>query len=98
MSQYDWTSVAGHGQRAQNAWPETVVALPVGMVVTCRVIAKMPFGVFVLIDGDDDAVGLMEITTMPRDADLPEVGRTLKAVVADHASHNFQVRLRPVGD
>jgi len=99
MSRYDWTWVeAGQAERARRAWPETVVALPVGMIVTCRVITKMPFGVFVSIDGHEDAVRLMEITTLPFDADLPEVGVVIEAIVTDHTSHNFQVRLRPAGD
>ncbi|MBM0229840.1 hypothetical protein DKT69_02105 [Micromonospora sicca] len=55
----------------------------------------MPFGVFVEIEAQPDALGLVEITTLPRGSELPAVGVYLDAVVVSHASHNWQVRLRP---
>ncbi len=69
--------------------------LPVGRRVRARVLAARPFGVFVEIDGQPDALGLVEITTVPRGSELPAVGICFDAVVVSHAAHNWQVRLRP---
>lgn len=66
-----------------------------GAVVTGQVDARRPFGVFITIDGHPDALGLMEITRLPRGMDLPDPGARVDAVVIDHAEHNWQVRLAP---
>ncbi|WP_229791976.1 hypothetical protein [Micromonospora fulviviridis] len=58
-------------------------------------LAVMRFGVFVEIDGQPDALGLMEITPLPRGSELPAIGVYLDGVVVGHAAHNWQVRLRP---
>jgi len=79
------------------SWTETTMALPVGGRVRAKVLTEMPFGVFVEIEGHPDAVGLMEITTIPQVGELPAVGRCFDAVVLGHAIHNFQVRLAPAG-
>ncbi|WP_258399479.1 hypothetical protein [Micromonospora noduli] len=60
-------------------------------------LVTMPFGVFADIEGQPDALALMEITTLPRGGELPAGGVWLDAVVVDHAAHNWQVRLRPGG-
>ncbi|WP_406068548.1 hypothetical protein [Micromonospora sp. NBC_01638] len=60
-------------------------------------LATMPFGVFVDMEGQPDALALMEITTLPRGSELPAVGFWLDAVVVDHIAYNWQVRLRPAG-
>ncbi|WP_405100840.1 hypothetical protein [Micromonospora sp. NBC_01412] len=57
-------------------------------------LATKPFGVFVEIDGQPDALGLVEMTAFRRGGELPAVGVYLDAVVVDHAAHNWQVRLR----
>lgn len=91
----DWSLLDGGAERARRSWPEIKSALPLGERVRVRVIAAMPFGVFVEIDGQPDALGLVEITTLPRGSELPAIGAYLDLVVVDHAAHNWQVRLRP---
>lgn len=95
MDSEAWSLLDGRAERARRSWPETKSALPVGERVRVRVLAVMPFGVFVEIDGQPDALGLMEITTLPRGSELPAIGVYLDGVVVDHAAHNWQVRLRP---
>ncbi|WP_340681925.1 hypothetical protein LCL61_24775 [Amycolatopsis coloradensis] len=51
---------------------------------------------FVRIDGVPDAVGLAEVTSMPREASLPAAGDTVVGEVMGHADHNHQVRIRLV--
>jgi ribosomal protein S1 len=84
------------GETARDRWAEMIEALPVGSVVTGEVIGRQPFGVFVAISAIPGAIGLAEITSMPRDAVLPLVGNVVCGVVIDHAAHNHQVRLRLV--
>ncbi|WP_328851515.1 hypothetical protein OG994_28200 [Micromonospora globbae] len=95
MSPDAWSLLDGRAERAKRSWPETTAVLPVGERVRASVLATMPFGVFVEIDGQPDALGLVEITTLPRGSALPSVGVYLNAVVVGHAAHNWQVRLRP---
>jgi ribosomal protein S1 len=95
VDHYDWSWYDRHADRARRAWPETAAALPVGTKVTGRVIARMPFGIFVEIDGHPDALGLMETPNFPRGAELPTIGATVDGVVVDHVAHNWQLRLRP---
>ena len=95
MEEYSWPADGDRlAERAANRWAETVAALPVGAEATGHVIGRQPFGVFVEIAGLPDAVGLAEITTMPRNAELPAIGTTVHGTVLDHAAHNHQVRLR----
>ncbi|MGP4114228.1 hypothetical protein ACTWP5_25385 [Streptomyces sp. 4N509B] len=84
----DWFSRLGHG------WAAAVRALPVGAVVSGVVVGRQPFGVFVRFDDVPDAVGLAEITAMPRSMKLPPMGASVTATVIWHAEHNHQVRLR----
>ena len=95
MAEYSWPD---DGERlaktAADRWAETVEALPEGSIVTGRVIGRQSFGVFVNIGGTPGAIGLAEITSMPRDAALPPVGTTVGGTVIGHAVHNHQVRLR----
>ncbi|MEV6431618.1 hypothetical protein [Nocardia sp. NPDC051463] len=71
MSEYSWPEDGRQlGELARQAWPATVQALPVGTRVTGVVIFRQPFGVFIRIDGIPDAVGLAEVTAMPRDMAL----------------------------
>ncbi|MFE9191185.1 hypothetical protein ACFYL6_16380 [Micromonospora sp. NPDC007208] len=58
-------------------------------------LVTMPFGVFADIEGQPDALALMELTTLPSGSQLPAGGVWLDAVVVDFACHNQQVRLRP---
>ncbi|MFC0098994.1 hypothetical protein ACFFKH_15860 [Micromonospora marina] len=95
MSPDAWSLLDGRGERARRSWSEVKSALPVGERVRARVFAAMPFGVFVEIDSQPDALGLLEITTLPRGGELPAVGVYLDLVVVNHAAHNWQVRLRP---
>ena len=87
-------SDAGYAARVRAAWSETCRALPVGAAITGVVIARQRFGVFVLIDAHPDAVGLVEITTLPTDQVLPAMGERVTGVVIDHADRNFQVKAR----
>jgi hypothetical protein len=84
----------GLAERAREAWPATTKALPIGAHATGEVIARHPFGVFVRINGIPDALGLAEITSMPREAPLPDLGTAVAGEVIWHAEHNHQVKLR----
>jgi hypothetical protein len=93
MSEYSWPYNSRAGQ-ARDAWATTVEALPIGTRVTCEVIARQPFGVFVQIDAAPGAIGLIEITAMPHGVVLPAPGKRLCGSVIGHAEHNHQVRIR----
>lgn len=80
--------------RLRAAWPATIKALPGGARISGEVIARQRFGVFIRIDGAPDALGLAEITAMPRDVALPDIGTTVTGEVIGHAEHNHQVKLR----
>ncbi|WP_233607727.1 MULTISPECIES: hypothetical protein [Micromonospora] len=95
MSPDDWSLLDGRAERARRSWLAIKSALTVGERVRVQVLAAMPFGVFVEIDGQPDALGLLEITALPRGSELPTAGDYFDAVVVDHAAHNWQVRLRP---
>ncbi|ABP56556.1 hypothetical protein Strop_4126 [Salinispora tropica CNB-440] len=95
MSPDAWSLLDGRAERARRSWTETKSALPVGERVRARVLATIRFGVFVEIDGQPDALGLVEIATLPRGGELPAIGVYLDLVVVNHADHNRQVRLRP---
>lgn len=95
VSNYSWPDDGELlAERAQRAWPETIAALAMGTRIAGEVIARQPFGVFVRIDGALDAVGLAEITAMPRAAELPGVTTRVTGEVIGHAAHNHQVRIR----
>ncbi|WET82556.1 hypothetical protein P3102_15775 [Amycolatopsis sp. QT-25] len=64
------------------------------MLVTGEVIGRQRFGVVVRIEGVPDAVGLVEVTTVPREASLPSIGDTIAGKVIGHVEHNHQVHLR----
>ncbi|WP_406632352.1 hypothetical protein [Amycolatopsis sp. WGS_07] len=87
----DYQAIA---DRARQAWAATTEALPPGKSITGVVIGRQPFGVFVRIDGAPDALGLVEVTTLPGDAWLPAVGDTVAGEVIGHADHNHQIRIR----
>ncbi|MEU5278565.1 hypothetical protein AB0G87_19375 [Streptomyces asoensis] len=57
-------------------------------------IGRQPFGVFVLLDGVPNAVGLAEITAVPHGMELPAMGTTVTGEVIWHADHNHQVKIR----
>ncbi len=96
MSEYSWPERGpDSGARIRAAWEATCRALPVGTLVTGEVVGRQPFGVFLTIDGVPDAIGLAEIDTMPREAELPQLGERLHGQVVDHVDHNCQVRIRP---
>lgn len=97
MSEYSWPAWGNYADRetiARSGWEATVQALPVGTQITGEVIGRQPFGVFLRIDGTPDAIGLAEITTMPRCADLPHVGEQVSGEVIWHADHNHQVKIQ----
>ncbi|WP_230514382.1 hypothetical protein [Salinispora arenicola] len=95
MSPDTWSLLDGKAERARRSWTETKSALPVGKRVRARVLVAMPFGVFVEIDVQPDALGLVEIAALPRGGELPAIGVHLDLVVVNHADHNWQARLRP---
>lgn len=103
MNEYSWPDDGIEvSARAQAAWSATLDALPVGTRVTGEVIGRQPFGVFLRIDGAQDAIGLAEILSMPHDAELPQVGTHVSGEVLGHAEHNHQVKItlsrrRPTG-
>ncbi|GAA2334563.1 hypothetical protein OKJ48_38790 [Streptomyces kunmingensis] len=80
-------------ENVQYAWPATAAALPIGTAVTGRVIGRQPFGVFVLIEGVPDAVGLAEVLRTPAGTVPPPVGRMISGRVVGHADHHCQVRI-----
>ncbi|GAA2259075.1 hypothetical protein GCM10010430_48900 [Kitasatospora cystarginea] len=97
MTEYswpDWGSDRDHGARIAAAWPDTLRKLPLGTPVTGKVIGRQRFGVFVAIDNHPDAVGLAEITAMPRCTELPHVGDRVTGHVLWHADHNHQVKIQ----
>ncbi|WP_228034090.1 S1 domain-containing protein [Streptomyces spongiae] len=76
------------------SWAATVAALPIGSRVSGQVVARPPFGVFLVIDGVPNAVGLAEITAMPHHMELPAVGASVAGEVIWHTEHNHQVKIR----
>ena len=88
---WEWYDV--RAERAQRAWLATKEALPVGTAVRGRVFACQPFGVFVDIEGHPDALGLLEVTAIPRGTSLPAVGTTVHLLVRHHVDHHAQVKL-----
>ncbi|WP_329585473.1 S1 RNA-binding domain-containing protein [Streptomyces sp. NBC_01362] len=95
MNEYSWPDDGIEvGARARAAWSATCQALPIGTQITGRVIGRQRFGVFLSIDQHPDAVGLAEITAMPRCATLPHVGVEVSGVVIWHADHNRQVKIK----
>ncbi|MEU6703837.1 hypothetical protein [Streptomyces wuyuanensis] len=75
-------------------WGATVAALPVGSRITGQVVGRLPFGVFVRIEGVPDARALAEITRMPPGMELPALGAGVGGEVYWHDAHNHQVRVR----
>ncbi|MEV6895929.1 hypothetical protein [Amycolatopsis sp. NPDC051372] len=95
MNDYSWPDDPYQqlAERARTTWTATTEGLPIGTHITGQVIGRQPFGVFIRIDNHPDAVGLAEITTMPRHMGLPIVGTHVAARVIWHAAHNHQVKL-----
>lgn len=93
MSENSWPSENGRcqGAGAAAAWPETVRSLPVGTSITGEVIGRQPFGVFLSVDGQPEAVGLARVDRMPKCMELPPVGQLVTGEVVWHAEHNQQV-------
>jgi RNAse (barnase) inhibitor barstar len=95
VSEFSWPdSDAGYAARVRAAWSATCQALPVGTAITGEVIGRQRFGVFLRIDAHPDAIGLVEITSMPRGLVLPAIGERVTGEVIDHAHHNFQVKAK----
>lgn len=94
MNNYSWPEDEKLGERARLAWATTTAVLSIGTHVTGDVIGRQPFGVFIRVDGVTDAVGLAEISTMPRGTELPALGSRVAAEVIGHREHNHQVQLR----
>ncbi|MZD07368.1 S1 RNA-binding domain-containing protein [Streptomyces sp. SID5785] len=95
MSEYSWPS--DHGRDRPNAasaaaaWTETVRSLPVGASIAGEVIGRQPFGVFLTLDTQPDAVGLARVDRMPRCMELPPVGQRVTGEVVWHAERQHQV-------
>jgi hypothetical protein len=96
MPEFSWPdrSLVPASDVIRQSWPTTVSALPLGSHVSGRVIGRQPFGVFLLLDGGPNAVGLAEITAMPHDTELPVLGTTVAGEVIWHMDHNCQVKIR----
>lgn len=96
MSEFSWPdrSQVPTPEAINRSWPSTVAALPLGSHVSGRVVARQPFGVFLLIDGVSNALGLAEITAMPHHMELPAMGATVAGEVIWHADRNRQVKIR----
>ncbi|WP_327744558.1 hypothetical protein OHO28_28115 [Streptomyces europaeiscabiei] len=96
MPEFSWPdrSQVPAPDAVDRSWPATVSALPLGSQVSGRVIGRQPFGVFLLLDGVPNAVGLAEITAMPHHMELPVVGAAVAGEVIWHADHNRQVKIR----
>ncbi|MEV6480746.1 hypothetical protein [Streptomyces sp. NPDC051576] len=96
MPEFSWPdrSQMPASEDIDRSWPATVSALPLGSHVTGRVVGRQPFGVFLLLDGAPNAVGLAEITAMPHPMELPDLGATVAGEVIWHADHNRQVKIR----
>lgn len=96
VTEYSWPDRGSHRggeDAAVKAWNDIVRELPAGSPIAGEVIGRQPFGVFVRIDKHPDAVGLAEITVMPRHMRLPRVGDRVTGSVLGHADHNRQVRI-----
>ncbi|MFD5158832.1 hypothetical protein ACFWMJ_12275 [Streptomyces hawaiiensis] len=96
MPEFSWPdrSMVPASDAIDRSWSATVSALPLGSHVSGRVIGRQPFGVFLLLDGVPNAVGLAEITAMPHHMQLPALGTTVAGEVIWHADHNRQLRIR----
>ncbi|OIJ69202.1 hypothetical protein [Streptomyces mangrovisoli] len=96
MAEFSWPdrSQAPAADTVERNWFATVSALPLGSHVSGRVIGRQPFGIFLLIDGVPNAVGLAEITAMPHHMELPAMGAAVAGEVIWHADHNRQVKIR----
>lgn len=78
---------------AASAWAASVRVLPVGTHITGEVTLRVPFGVFLSVDGHPDALGLAEVASMPSCMELPAVGEPVSGEVVGHTDHNRQVRV-----
>lgn len=96
MPEFSWPdeSQVPAPEAVERGWAATVAALPPGSRVRGRVVGRQPFGVFLLLDGVPDAIGLAEISAMPHHMELPLVGSTVAGEVIWHADRNRQVRIR----
>ncbi|XUL89192.1 hypothetical protein ACQ86D_23230 [Streptomyces galilaeus] len=96
MPEFSWPdrSQVPASDAIDRSWPATVSALPLGTHVNGRVTGRQPFGVFLLLDGVPNAVGLAEITAMPHHVELPALGATVVGEVIWHADHHRQVKIR----
>ncbi|MGX1541291.1 hypothetical protein [Streptomyces adustus] len=96
MPEFSWPdrSLMPAPDDREQSWPATVSVLPLGSRVSGRVIGRRPFGVFLLLDGVPNAVGLAEITAMPHPMELPALGATVVGEVIWHADHNRHVKIR----
>ncbi|MFF4053196.1 hypothetical protein ACFYZ5_41900 [Streptomyces chartreusis] len=96
MPEFSWPerSQVPASDHIERSWPVTVSALPLGSHVSGRVIGRQPFGVFLLLNGTPNAIGLAEITAMPHHMELPVLGATVAGEVIWHTDHNRQMKIR----
>ncbi|WP_158299852.1 S1 RNA-binding domain-containing protein [Glycomyces paridis] len=100
MHEYSWPGWGDYRareDRAERVWDATKLGLPVGAPLGGEVIGRQPFGAFVAIAGHPDAIGLAQVSLMPRGCRclvLPRVGEYVAGVVHGHAENNHQVWIR----
>lgn len=96
MPEFSWPdrSPVPASDDIDQTWPVTVSTLPLGSHVSGRVIGRQSFGVFLLLNGTPNAIGLAEITAMPHHMELPALGATVAGEVIRHTDHNRQVNIR----
>jgi ribosomal protein S1 len=97
MSEFSWPDKRRfQAHSVEEAWPQTVEALPVGTRIAGEVIGRQPFGVFLSVGGHPAALGLAEVTAMPSCGclELPCLGEQVTGTVIWRADHNHQVKIQ----
>lgn len=97
MEEYSWPDweMFENGDSVQpRAWRDVTLSMPIGTRISGRVVGRQPFGVFLLLDGQSDVVGLAEITSMPIGMHLPLVGEVVSGRVIAHTERNRQIKIR----
>jgi hypothetical protein len=84
-----------------DSWDTIKESYPLGVETDVTIKKKVPFGMFVELRGYPQASALIDaLSFRPGDRDVwdhsewPEVGSTVRAIVAEHVDRNRQVRLR----
>lgn len=82
--------------RTADAWERLKASIPVGQIISGKVIAEEPFGFFV--DVEQPFLGLLEVVNIPQKSKsdtshYPHVGDTIEAVVIHYRETNRQICL-----